>query len=258
MITLIVDTAPLCRGAIKLAAGMVGPSMREFWDARAAEDPYYFVDNRLEYGDPDLQRFWDGGPEGVDLLLGDLGVAISPTDDVVEIGCGVGRMTRVLAARAASVRAIDVSERMIHLARQHNGGLDNVEWVVGDGRRLAGIETASADACHSDVVFQHIPDPDITLGYVREMGRVLRPGGWAAFQISNAPAIHVLPALTRARVAARAALGQGPHGQNDPRWRGSAVDLDRLQEVAHQCGMRTERVTGAGTQYCRVLLRNAG
>src|SRR4051812_14960044 len=181
---------------------MARASMGEFWDARADEDPFYFVDNRLEYGQPDLDRFWSGGRAALDLLLDDLGVAVSETDDVVEIGCGVGRMTRVLAERAATVRALDVSERMLELARELNPGLANVDWVRGDGSSLAGIESETADVCHSVVVFQHIPDPEVTLGYVREMGRVLRPGGWAAFQISNAPAIHVLPPLARARVAA--------------------------------------------------------
>jgi SAM-dependent methyltransferase len=164
-------------------------------------------------------------------------------------------MTRVLAERAATVRALDVSARMLELAREHNPRLDNVQWVLGDGESLAGIETASADVCHSDVVFQHIPDPEVTLGYVAEIGRVLRPGGWAAFQVSNAPAIHQLGRVTRLRVEVRAALGRGPRGQNDPRWRGSAIDLARLERVAEAAAMRTERVTGAGTQYCRVLLR---
>jgi SAM-dependent methyltransferase len=234
---------------------MAPSSMRDFWDARAEEDPFYFVDNRLEYGRPDLERFWSGGREALDLLLADVGAAIAPGDDVVEIGCGVGRMTRVLAERAATVRALDVSARMLDLARAHNPQLDNVEWILGDGESLTGIETASADACHSDVVFQHIPDPEITLGYVTEIGRVLRPGGWAAFQVSNAPAIHAPGSVARLRVGLQAALGRGPHGQNDPRWRGSAIDLARLEWVAEAAAMRSERITGAGTQYCRVLLR---
>ena len=230
-------------------------SMREFWDARAEEDAFYFVDNRLEYGSPDLEHFWSGGREGLDLLLGDLGVELGGADDVVEIGCGVGRMTRALAERAATVRAVDVSERMLALAREHNPHHRNVEWILSDGRSLAPIASRSADVCHSDVVFQHLPDPEITLGYIAEMGRVLRAGGWAAFQVSNAPAIHSLGPLTRLRLAARAAAGRGPRGQSDPRWRGSAVDLDRLRAVAGRSGMRVERTSGEGTQYCRVLLR---
>src|SRR5205807_3677808 len=142
------------------------------------------------------------------------------------IGCGVGRLTRVLARRAQSVRALDVSSAMLSDARRHNPGLTNVEWLLGDGTTLSQIETGSVEACVSHVVFQHIPDPAITLGYVREMGRVLRPEGWAAFQVSNDPAVHKRPTIMiRLREKADALAGRAPRGQHDRRWLGSMVEL---------------------------------
>jgi SAM-dependent methyltransferase len=230
--------------------------MRDFWDRRAEEDAFYFVDNRLAYGAPDLDAFWAGGREDLDQILDQLGVAVEPADEVVEIGCGVGRITRELAARAATVRALDVSGRMLDLAREHNPQADNVTWIQGEGTTLSGVADASADACFSHVVFQHIPDPQITLGYVREMGRVLRTGGWAAFQISNTPAIHRRrPWRERARSLPRRILGRGPRGQAHEAWLGSAVDLEELRQVAEGSGMSLQRVTGEGTQWCLVLLR---
>jgi SAM-dependent methyltransferase len=145
---------------------------------------------------------------------------------------------------------------MLAEARAHNAELTNVEWILGDGVSLAPIADASADVVHSDVVFQHIPDPEITLGYVREIGRVLRPGGWAAFQISNDPSVHRSRSLgERTRAAIGRPLGRSPRGQGHPAWLGSAIDLDRLREVARAAGMAVERVDGAGTQHCLVLLR---
>lgn len=76
---------------------------------------------------------------------------------------------------------------MLERARALHAQLTNVKWIHGDGESLSGIADASVDAVFSHVVFQHIPDPRITLGYVREMGRVLRPGGWTAFQVSTDP-----------------------------------------------------------------------
>ena len=230
--------------------------MRRFWDRRAREDPFYFVDNRLDYGRPDLDRFWTSGAADLDRLLEGLGARVEPTDVVVEIGCGVGRLTRGLAERAATVVALDVSERMLDLARSHNGGLPNVRWVHGDGVSLAGVPDGSADVCLSHVVFQHIPDPNLTLGYVREMGRVLRPGGWAGFQISNDPDIH-RPPPAPARLAARigSLAARAPRGQSDPAWLGSAVGLEDLHEAAAASGLDVERVVGAGTQFCLVRLR---
>lgn len=232
--------------------------MRRFWDRRADEDAFFFVDNRLDYGRPDLDRFWAEGERDLDALLAAVGATVEPADAVLEIGCGVGRLTRGLAARAASVRALDVSARMLDLAREHNPELDNVEWILGDGTTLAPVESATVDACVSHVVFQHIPDPAITLGYVVEIGRVLRPGGWTAFQISNDPRVHSqrsLPARIKLQLSALA--GRAPRGQEDPRWRGSMVELDDLRATAADAGMRVERVVGEGTQLCCVLIRRS-
>ncbi|MDX6667890.1 MAG: hypothetical protein QOK04_1270 [Solirubrobacteraceae bacterium] len=230
--------------------------MRSFWDRRAAENALYFVDNQLDYRHPDAQDFWGHGEYELDELLDSVGAKVLPTDEVVDIGCGVGRLTRVLAQRGASARAIDVSPEMLRLAREYGRELDNVEWLLGDGVSLGGIADSSADVCISHVVFQHIPDPQITLGYVREIGRVLRPGGWAAFQVSNYPELHHRRTGREALgIRLRALLGLGPKGQTDPAWLGSFIDLEDLRRAADDGAMDVERVTGEGKQLCYVLTR---
>jgi SAM-dependent methyltransferase len=231
--------------------------MRRFWDERADENAFYFVDNRLDYRHPDAARFWAMGEEALDKILSLLDVRVAPDDRVVEIGCGVGRLTRPLAERALDVRALDVSGRMLELAREHNGALENVTWLLGDGASLDGIESGSATACVSHVVFQHIQDPQITLDYIREIGRVLAPGGWAAFQVSNDATVHHHHRERRVPVKerVRALLGRSPRGQKHPSWLGSAVELDDLGAAANDGGMDVERVEGAGTQFCMVLTR---
>src|SRR3954449_4743343 len=209
--------------------------MARFWDARAREDAWYFVDNRLAYRHPDAERFWEDGRRDLDLLLAIAGTELRPDDVVVEIGCGLGRLTRVLAERAAHVHALDVSAEMVRRARELSPALANISWVVGNGADLDGIADASADAVVSHVVFQHIPDPAVTLGYVREMGRVLRPGGWAAFQLSNDPTVHRPPPRgPAARV--RELLHRAPRGQREAAWLGAAVDLGDLRAAAAESG----------------------
>src|SRR3954468_7215490 len=194
--------------------------MQQFWDERAKEDAFYFVDNRSGYRDPGAEsRFWAGGVEDLDNLLRATEIEVRPTDRVVEIGCGVGRLTRVLAERADSVKALDLSAEMLEQARGHNGSLANVEWVHGDGVSLAGIPDGDADLVVSHVVFQHIPDPAITLGYVREMGRVLKHGGRAAFQVSNDPSVHKRQTGLGDRI--RAMFGRAPKGLTHEAWLGS-------------------------------------
>jgi SAM-dependent methyltransferase len=230
--------------------------MQRFWDERADENALFFVDNRLDYLAPDQDRFWEDGRRDLDTLLDAADVRVRAGDVVVEIGCGVGRLTRPLAARAKLVRALDVSPRMLDLARRHNPGLTNVDWLQGDGRSLQPIASTSADACLSHVVFQHIADPAVTLAYVGEIGRVLRPGGWAALHVSNDPAVHRRrPHPRRLVERLRSLAGRAPRGQDHPDWRGSSIELDDLRAAAHAAGMETERVVGAGTQFCIVRLR---
>jgi SAM-dependent methyltransferase len=226
--------------------------MRTFWNERAREDAFYFVDTRQAYRAPDPDRFWQAG-ELVDYLLDGLGVSLRGDEAVLEIGCGVGRITRELARRARSVIAVDVSDEMLARARELNPGLDHVQWLLGDGVSLDGVPGASVDACVSVVVLQHVPDPEITLGYVREVGRVLRPGGWAALQVSNDPSIHRPRDGLRQRVGAL--LGRAPKGQRHAAWLGSHVELPALHAAAGASGTTVERVWGEGTQYCQVLLR---
>src|SRR4051794_1089498 len=218
--------------------------MAAFWDARAREDPFFFVDDRLDYRSPDLERFWAGGEEALDALLAAVGApAIESHQTVLDLGCGVGRITRPLSARAGRVVALDVSAAMLARARELNGHLTNVEWVQGDGRTLPD---SPVDVAVSFVVLQHVPDPRITLGYIRELGRVL--DGWAVLHVSNDRAAHAAaPSLRR---HAAALLGRAPRGQADPRWRGSAVDLDDVRRAAEDAGLRLDAVSGEGTRWC--------
>lgn len=232
---------------------MTATDMRRFWDESAREDAFYFVDSGQRYGRPDTERFWAQGEENLDYMFELLEVTPDPEDVVVEIGCGVGRMTRVLAARCRRVLALDISSEMLARARELNPGLQNVDWLLGDGASLADVEDGAVDACVSVVVFQHIPDPQVTYGYVSEIGRVLRPGGWAAIQVSNDPSVHA--GRPRLRDRLRAFGGRASRRDRDPAWRGSAVDLDRLRGAAAAAGLAVEKVWGEGTLYCLLRLR---
>jgi peptidoglycan/LPS O-acetylase OafA/YrhL/SAM-dependent methyltransferase len=231
-------------------------SMRSFWNERAREDARYFVDTRRRYRAKD--RGADEGDDAeriVDFVLGTLGVALRPGGTVLEIGCGIGRLTRVLAARAGKVIALDVSDEMLAHARARHPDLGHVRWLLGDGVSLHGVPDSTVDACLSTVVFQHVPDPEIVFGYVRELGRVLRPGGWAALQVSNDPRVHEPRDGPLRR--ALALIGRAPRGQRHPAWLGAPVELAALRAAAEGGGLELERIWGEGSQYCLVLLRNA-
>jgi SAM-dependent methyltransferase len=230
--------------------------MRRFWDARAREDAFHFVDNREPYKHADRERFWREGERDLDTLLSTVGVTVRQEDLVLDLGCGLGRLTRVLARRAAHVIALDVSPEMLRRAQELNVSLNNVTWLLGDGESLAGVEDAQLDGAISHVVFQHIPDAKVTLGYVEELGRVLKPGAWAAFGLSTDPKVHEPPPPEQQGTSRRELLGslagRKPRGQSAPEWLGAPVPLDALGAVATAAGLTLEQIEGAGTQFTLV------
>jgi SAM-dependent methyltransferase len=226
--------------------------MRKFWDQRAKEDAFHFVDSREPYLHADEERFWREGERDLETLLGTLGTQVRLDDHVLDLGCGIGRLTRVLAGRAAHVTALDVSPVMLARAQELNPELNNVTWVLGDGETLEGVPDGSIDAAVSHVVLQHIPSAKVQLGYVAELGRVLRPGGWAAFGLSTDPRVHE-PRPASRRDLFRALAGRRPSGTDEPEWLGAAVPLDALGATAHEAGLELERIEGANTQFTLVL-----
>ena len=51
---------------------------------------------------------------------------------VLEIGCGVGVQTQLLAKACRNVTAIDISTKSIEIAKQQFSKLQNIEWIAAD------------------------------------------------------------------------------------------------------------------------------
>jgi ubiquinone/menaquinone biosynthesis C-methylase UbiE len=114
-------------------------------------------------------------------------------DRALDFGCGLGRMTRALAAHFDACIGIDISEEMVRGARAANADVTNVSFEVNPATDLRRFEDASFDLVYSMIVLQHVPDRDAIESYVREFCRVLRPGGLAVFQLpTHIPAIFRL------------------------------------------------------------------
>jgi SAM-dependent methyltransferase len=102
------------------------------------------------------------------------------TGRCTEIGCGAGRLTRQLAGQFNRVDAVDVSQDFIERARAATG--DNVEFHQVDGTVLP-LGDASADAAFSVHVLQHLKSFAEVEDYLREVRRVLVPGGTAMLHV---------------------------------------------------------------------------
>jgi SAM-dependent methyltransferase len=103
-------------------------------------------------------------------------VALLPTDSVLEIGCGIGRVGAELAPRVGEWIGCDVSPTMLQHAGMRLAALPNVRLLEISGFDLAPVATASIDVVYCTVVFMHLDEWD-RYGYVCEAFRVLKPGG---------------------------------------------------------------------------------
>ena len=104
---------------------------------------------------------------------------------MLELGCGVGRMTKALARRFRSVHATDVSPEMVVEGCSLCPELNNVTGEVSDGFDLSTTPDGSLDLAFSFLVFQHVLRKEIVLHNVAEMLRVLGPGGGFLFQYNG-------------------------------------------------------------------------
>jgi ubiquinone/menaquinone biosynthesis C-methylase UbiE len=105
-------------------------------------------------------------------------IAFPPQARVLEIGCGTGSVTRVLAQwhGVDRVLGIDPSPVFIERARALASGLGNAEFRLADGRELP-LDAESFDVVVLNTMLSHVPQPQRV---VAEGCRVLRPGGWCA------------------------------------------------------------------------------
>lgn len=102
----------------------------------------------------------------------------APGARVLDVGCGVGRWSRLLASRGALVTGVDLSPTMIEQARQRaaQAGLSRVcRFLVQDSARLE--VPGKFDLVLGVTVLQHILDPDALRAALSRMSGHLAPQG---------------------------------------------------------------------------------
>jgi len=239
-------------------------AMRRDWDDRARKNAFHYIaswrkewdlDSFLASGEDDYLRF-------VDPVLKRCGI---PTTGKVmaELGCGAGRMTPSFARRYDRVLALDLSEEMLRRAREIHSQTNNVLWLRSSGTDLACLANDSTDFFFSYLVLQHFPTQDLVLSCIREMLRVLRPGGGFLFQFNGS---HKPTMNTRGRLAwglvdlfwsmrllslsrkTAALLGFDPAVAGRS-WRGAAISADRIAKFLQAHGAEVREMPGEGTPF---------
>ena len=164
-------------------------------------------------------------------------LGLSAGSRVLEVGCGTGRFAVALASRGLHVDAIDASPGMVSATRER-ARQERLDAVLRC--RQADVQRLDFDQEQFQLVVAlgvvpWVPDPS---GAVREMARVLAPGGHLLLSADNRqrltylldPRLHPLLEPARAALRARlAAAGRRPADESIARPAlHSRADLDRL------------------------------
>lgn len=236
-------------------------TMRRDWDERARKNAFHYIASwRKEW---DLRSFLASGEEDyqrfVAPALERCGIALFGKV-MVELGCGAGRMTANFARRYEHVLALDLSAEMLGRARQIHDET-NILWLRVSGAELACLASGSTDFVFSYLVLQHLPSEELAFAYVREMLRVLRPGGAFLFQFngSHKPTMNlrgcvawgVVDALWSAKLvalshAAASLFGLDPSVAGKS-WRGVAIQANRIREIVRSSSGEIREMSGEKT-----------
>jgi ubiquinone/menaquinone biosynthesis C-methylase UbiE len=160
---------------------------------------------------------------GVATLL--QGLRLVPGMTVLEFGAGTGWLSRFLTQLGCRVILLDVSATALNIARDLYerqppiGERPPPRFLHFDGRRI-GLEDASVERILCFDAFHHAPNPDDVL---REFGRVLKPGGIAAF--AEPGPRHSRTPLSQFEMRTYGVI------END-------VDIHALWRTAQSCGFR--------------------
>jgi SAM-dependent methyltransferase len=103
-------------------------------------------------------------------------ISLNASDDVLEIGCGVGRVGWAIAPECRSWIGCDISKTMLSHARRRLAGLSNVRFVHLWDANLNEIPDASIDVVYSTNMLAHLDQME-RWQYVMEAHRILRPSG---------------------------------------------------------------------------------
>lgn len=105
---------------------------------------------------------------------------LDPGCEALELGCGSGRVSRLVAPHVARLVATDVSPTMVREARRNLAGVANTCARVTDGRTLREFATESFDVVFAAGMFGYV-ESSFYLALLAEVARVLRPGGRLVF-----------------------------------------------------------------------------
>lgn len=162
------------------------------WEKNAKADALWIIltDNRYSGNKWDREEFFATGEDEISRVfafMAEQRVEV-PAGKFLDFGCGVGRLSKALRRRFSAGIGVDISEKMVELAREY---VPDVDFRANPQSNLSWLKDGSVDFVYSHIVLQHIPN-EFQRSYIDEFLRILKPGGVAAFQIPVEIIHHVI------------------------------------------------------------------
>jgi SAM-dependent methyltransferase len=217
----------------------VNAQMRADWNRRAREDVHFYV--AFARRSQQQREFLETATELVRNQLETEFSRLPPSTidarSALEIGCGPGRLMRAMSRHFGEIHGVDISDEMIRLASDQLKDIPHAHVHVTSDSSLSMFPDRSIDFVYSYTVFQHIPDREIVLNYLREGGRVLKPGGILRCQLRGTPALD--PEMK----------------VESSTWTGCYFTGDEAATFAREHHLQLVALSGLRTQYMWVTLR---
>lgn len=164
---------------------------QDAWERLGREEPYWSVVTSEAFragriGDTTREAFYASGADEVDVFLRFLhraGIQPGSLTHLLEVGCGLGRMTEHFARHFPKVTAVDISEPHLRVARSRMDTLGASHVRFEKVRGPADYLTIGGyDVAVSFIVLQHSPPP-IIHSLLAALFANLRSGGVTYFQV---------------------------------------------------------------------------
>lgn len=164
---------------------------KEKWDKLAQQNARYFV--LTDFGEKITEEeFKKAGEKDFAELIANDEVLKSKLVDfkdktVMEIGCGIGRITEFLSLNFKKVFAVDISEEMVKMGSDRLKDRINITFIANDGQQHPSIKDSTVDFVFSYIVFQHMSNKKVVVENLKEIKRILTPNGIAKIQLRGLP-----------------------------------------------------------------------